>query len=304
MRILNILILILLIFPVIAYSGNSGASFLKISPGARPVGMGGAYTAVSGDINSLYYNPAGIACIDTPQLGAMHTQWITDIKYNFVAGAYNLKNKVIGVSATLLTMGEIEGRGENREEIESFSAYDLAVQFSYARNLNNNYLLGGSLKFIKQKIADESANGIAIDLGVQKQISNIFNTGIALRNLGPQMSFITEGYNLPLTLSVGSGITIGGINIGLDTNYEIIDKKLKVSFGTEYVPLQFLSLRGGYFFNLLNEITGLSDNDISEPKDGFGGGIGIKVMKYSFDYAVVPYVDFGTTQRISLTAKF
>lgn len=300
-----ILLLILIIQPILLYSGGgkTGATFLKISPGARPAGMGGAYTALTGDLNCLYYNPAGIGVISRPQIGAMHTEWISDIRYDFAAGVFNVREGVIGISATLLTMGEMEGRGANREETEDFTATDFAVQLSYAKSLSNSNLLGGSLKFIRQKIEDETANGIAVDIGLQRKITDSLNFGVTVRNLGPKMKFIQEGYNLPLTLGIGTGLTIGGVTLALDANYEIIDENLKLSFGTEYLPIQFLALRGGYFLTAIHN-TAISDNELFEPKNGLGGGIGINVLNYNLDYAVVPYSDLGTTQRISFVVSF
>ncbi|HOM87997.1 MAG TPA: hypothetical protein PLU42_08165, partial [Spirochaetota bacterium] len=39
--------------------GTSGADFLEIGVGSRPLGMGEAFTAEVNDINAIYYNPAG-----------------------------------------------------------------------------------------------------------------------------------------------------------------------------------------------------------------------------------------------------
>ena len=36
-----------------------GQHFLKIEPGSRPVGMGGAFTGLANDINTIFWNPAG-----------------------------------------------------------------------------------------------------------------------------------------------------------------------------------------------------------------------------------------------------
>lgn len=277
-----------------------GATFLKISPGARAVGMGGAYTAISGDINSLYYNPAGISNISKPQIGAMHTQWISDIRYNYAAGVFSLREGVLGISATLLTMGRMEGRDEKRQPTDDFGASDFAIQFSYAKNN-----LGGSFKIIRQQIEEEIATGIAVDIGLKFKVKNEkLKLGFALRNLGPKMKFIKEGYNLPLTLSAGAGFTIGGVTLAIDTNYEINERDIKVSFGTEWSPVGFLSLRGGYFLNLLKNTSQNQNKSFSEPDKGLSGGFGINILNYSLDYAVVPYSDLGTTQRISFLISF
>jgi long-subunit fatty acid transport protein len=296
-------IIILQALNVYCSNMQSGAAFLKISPGAKPSGMGGAYSALSGDINCLYYNPAGIASITKSQIGAMHTEWVDDIRYDFAAGAFNLREGVLGVSATLLTMGEIEGRGANREVTGNFTAYDFAVQFSYAKSLNNNNTAGGSLKFIRQSIDDEIANGVAVDIGLQRKVTGNLNLGISVRNLGPKMKFISEGYNLPLTFVSGVGLNLGGITIAFDANYEVIDENLKFSLGTEYVPMQFLSLRGGYFLNAVKSSVD-DDSDMFDPKNGLGGGLGLNILDYNLDYAVVPYSELGTTQRISFQIGF
>jgi len=40
---------------------RSGASFLKILPGARVQGMGGIYTGLNDDLNALLANPGATA---------------------------------------------------------------------------------------------------------------------------------------------------------------------------------------------------------------------------------------------------
>ena len=46
-------------------AGINAAAFLKIGVGARQVGLGSAVTAVSGDVNNMFWNPAGIALART-----------------------------------------------------------------------------------------------------------------------------------------------------------------------------------------------------------------------------------------------
>ena len=40
--------------------GTTSAQFLKIGAGARPLSLGGAFSANVGDINSIYWNPIGL----------------------------------------------------------------------------------------------------------------------------------------------------------------------------------------------------------------------------------------------------
>ncbi|HPG31034.1 MAG TPA: hypothetical protein PLQ81_09645, partial [bacterium] len=65
--------------------GTTGAAFLKLGYGARPAGMGEAFSAVSGDINSLYYNPAGLYDVSNKTISFMHLNWLLDINYNVLS---------------------------------------------------------------------------------------------------------------------------------------------------------------------------------------------------------------------------
>ncbi len=78
------------IFRDFAFSAETGASFLKIGVGARPLGMGGGYIAIADDVNAIYWNPGGLAQLRKKEISAMHNEWIDDIKYEFVGYAVPL----------------------------------------------------------------------------------------------------------------------------------------------------------------------------------------------------------------------
>jgi len=47
--------------------------------------MGESFCAVADDINALYWNPAGIAQINERQATFMYSDWLEEIKYNYLA---------------------------------------------------------------------------------------------------------------------------------------------------------------------------------------------------------------------------
>ncbi len=55
-----------LIFALLVYR-FAFASFENTFLGARPAGLANSFTAVSDDINSIYFNPAGLARIHQPE---------------------------------------------------------------------------------------------------------------------------------------------------------------------------------------------------------------------------------------------
>ncbi|MEW6556942.1 MAG: UPF0164 family protein [Elusimicrobiota bacterium] len=113
-------------------SSNTGASFLNIGTSARATSLGGAYVAVANDASAINYNPAGLSQLNRSEIVGQHTEWISDIRHDFLAGAFPLRNSTVGFSVIYLSQGKIEGRDENRNITNSFSAYDTALTFSVA----------------------------------------------------------------------------------------------------------------------------------------------------------------------------
>jgi len=62
--------IVLLVF--LSAMGLSAKEYPRFFRGVRPLGMGGAFTAVSDDENALFYNPAGLSKISTFQIGVFN----------------------------------------------------------------------------------------------------------------------------------------------------------------------------------------------------------------------------------------
>jgi len=285
---------------------NTGASFLNIGTSARAISMGGAYVGVANDAGAINYNPAGLSQLNKSEIIGQHTEWISDVKHDFFAGAFPLRNSTVGFCVVYLSQGKIEGRDENRNKTDNFSAYDTALTFSYstviARRSRSNLSLGTNLKIIQQKIESQRATGVAVDIGSLYHFTALpLTAGFSFQNLGPKMRFISEGYDLPLTATVGVGYTFKkAVTLAFDVKRKIIDNKTEVSFGTEYTPINLLALRLGYL------LTNKSTSEQMNPSvfSGFGGGLGLRVLNFSTDYAFVPYGDLGNTHRVSFSVRF
>jgi long-subunit fatty acid transport protein len=90
-------------------AGTTAAQFLKIGVGARGTAMAGAVSAVIDDASALYWNPAGLLELSRLSLHATHTKWIADIDHEYAGLVVPVgDNSRLGISATLLTVGEIE----------------------------------------------------------------------------------------------------------------------------------------------------------------------------------------------------
>src|SRR5512132_1463695 len=61
--------------------GTSSGTFLGIGVGARAVGLGGSFVAVANDPSAIFWNPAGLASLQRPELLLSHVDWPADINF-------------------------------------------------------------------------------------------------------------------------------------------------------------------------------------------------------------------------------
>lgn len=276
------------------------ASFLKLGSGARATGLGGAFTAVSDDINVLSYNPAGLANLKKHEIGFTRAELVEDVSYNFLGYSRPAAKGTIGLGVNYLSQSSIEGRGANREVSGEFGASDTAVNLAYGRPLTARMGLGVNFKYITSRIAGESANGWAVDAGWQyKALVKGLNLGLAVQNLGPKMKFMDEDSALPLTARAGMGyMVLDNILLAFDVNRQVNEKKTVFSFGSEYAVFNSFSMRAGYLKSAVSGGNSMADSG------GFKAGFGFKLRGFNLDYAVTPFGDIGKAHRISLGAGF
>ena len=81
--------------------------FLNIGVDAAALGMSNAVTSNTDNVNSGYWNPAGLVNIEDNELAIMHSSYFANIaNYNYIAYAMPIDYKsAVGVSSVLLDMG-------------------------------------------------------------------------------------------------------------------------------------------------------------------------------------------------------
>ncbi|MBD3271531.1 MAG: PorV/PorQ family protein [Elusimicrobia bacterium] len=286
--------------------GVTGAQFLKIGTGARPMGMGGAFTAVSDDGYASYWNPSGFARLEHQEISSTFLNYFEDVKFGFVGYARPIPRiGVIAGGVTYLTLDDIERRTGDTETADgTFGADDVCTSISYAqrepfKNILPDVDLGVTLKFISQKLDDEIAQTGALDCGAlyHTPISNL-DIGMSISNIGPGQKFISERDPLPLLMRLGGAYRLlnDTLLIASDLDHYLIDQKLYAGLGCEYWLLNMIGLRAGYrhgyHTDSLGSIVGLT------------GGVSLRAFNIQLDYAFVPFGELGDTHRFSLSAKF
>lgn len=168
--------------------------FLNIGVDAAAFGMNKAVVATSNDVNSAYWNPAGLVNVNDYQGAIMHAEYFEGIaKYDYAAFAMQIDQKSavgisiirFGVDDILNTTELIDNEGNiDYNRISLFSAADYALNLSYARNLNIEGLnVGLNTKIIRRIIGDFATSwGFGFDAGVQYEKNN-WKYGLMLRDI-------------------------------------------------------------------------------------------------------------------------
>lgn len=161
-----------------------------------------------------------------------------------------------------------------------------------------NLFSDGSCKF-KILPIDGASFGIAHTFLMSHGCS--LAVGLAIRNVGPGVQFIDQRDPLPTMASLGVSYPISNIfNLAFDTNYHLNENKISFGLGTEISPIRSVALRAGY---LQNSALGAGAGGLVG-LGGLGGGIGLKFTRYQVDYTFTPFGVLGSTQRLSLGARF
>lgn len=163
--------------------------FLNIGVGSAAFGLSGSVIAHVNDVTAGYWNPAGLARMETPQqVGFMHSEYFAGMaKYDYGSFATAVQDNTAVIGASLLRFGVddipdtselIDADGNiNYNRVKKFSAADYAFIVSYARkkgkgNIGNTNGLsyGANIKIIRRVVGEYGKSwGFGIDAGVQYQ---------------------------------------------------------------------------------------------------------------------------------------
>lgn len=284
--------------------GTYAAQFLKIGPSARASAMGNAFTAVSNDATSLYWNPAGMVEQTRTQVTLNNVIWPADIQIYFAGAIFNTPYfpGTFGISARALTMDPQEERtiympqGTKRY----FDAGDMSFGLSYAMFFTDRFSAGITTHFIHLGLADKSVETLAFDFGLLYRIGiQGMRLGMLIQSLGGEVDYDSRSSKLPTLFKVGLSVDAyrSGAHALLAAGEfsHPVDNKERMNVGMEYTFNQFFMLRSGY--------------NIGYDAQGLAAGVGFRIdtsqtSDIGFDYAWEDLGYLGTTHRVSLNFSY
>lgn len=318
--------------------GTTAFQFLKLPVGVRGIGMGNAFVAGVADASAVYWNPAGLGwTTNSREIMLAHINLPADIQYDNVAFLLPVSSTVgtFAVSVGVLSLNDLLVRtAENPEGTGEFvTASDIALGLSYARQISDRFAFGGTVRYIREDLADYVSSNVSFDAGLQYRTDfRSMRLGMVIQNFGPDAGF--NGQFLDLRTSAGStgrpqsrefetapmpitfkfGVmsdlsTMTGLNLGESIKGNLAaqfehpsDAKERINGGVELMFNERFALRGGYNFNY--------------DSDRFTLGFGVNVPmgtqnKLQLDYAYADQGDLTDTSsfmnqphRFSLSFQF
>lgn len=302
--------------------------FMAIGVGGRPLGMGGAYTAVANDVTAGYYNPAGLAHLNYPQISLMHDERYGNlVNYDF-AGIAIPYGKDMSFGLSVMRLG-IDGIPDTREalidgstkqviydiynpnarldptKVKEFSNQDWAFYLTFAKRYSDKFYYGANFKIIRRDIAEFGATGIGFDVGAVYMPMENLKLGANIQDVTTTLVAWNTGRNelITPTLKIGAAYGLeflgGSLTPALDFDIRFENRRFASNFnigpvsfdmhaGLEYNFKNIISIRGGY-------------NDVKQ----FTVGAGIKLPKLNIDYSFAKFSENSTytlpnTHRISI----
>jgi len=174
--------------------------FMNIGVDAAALGMANAVTSSTNDVNSGYWNPAGLIHLEDHQISLMHANYFANIaQYDYIAyakpiddqSAWGISMIRFGVDDILNTTELIDSQGNiDYNRISLFSTADYGFTFSYARkSAIPGFQYGVNAKIIRRIIGKFASSwGFGFDAGLQFE-KNDWQFGLMLRD-------ITTTYNV------------------------------------------------------------------------------------------------------------
>jgi hypothetical protein len=174
--------------------------FMNIGVDAAALGMSNVTVAHTTDVNSGYWNPAGLIGLEDSQASLMHASYFANIaQYDYAAYAKPIDDRSawgislirFGVDDILNTTQLIDSDGViDYNRISLFSTADYGLTLSYARKLQiPGFQYGINAKVIRRIIGDFANSwGFGFDIGFQFE-RNDWKYGLMFRD-------ITTTYNI------------------------------------------------------------------------------------------------------------
>lgn len=290
-----VVLVLLTAVPTKAQEGSSGlSSFFLLGAGARAVGMGGSFVSVANDASAVFWNPAGLARLEFPELSFAHVTLPEGTDFDFGGIVYPTL-KAGSFSAGFLRLGTdgIFSRDSRAADLGSVSFSESEFLLGYGYPLFKFLKLGATAKLYGQSLVGFSATALGADAGIiltpvenlsfGLNVQDLVASDLKLKNSKEKISRNFKAgasYFLPLAQNRW------GVTMASDLD-QTAGEPVAVHAGAELSFLGRFFLRGGY----------------DRKQATFGGGVAYRRVGLDYAFKSSPEL-LSASHRLALTFRF
>jgi hypothetical protein len=306
-------------------AGISAFQFLKLGVGARGVAMGESFVAVANDASALYWNPAGLVQFAENQLLASHTEYVADIKHDYLGLVYHLsEGDAVGVSFASLHMADMEITTET-EPLGTgrfFSFGDIGLGLTYAKRMTDQFSFGATVRYAEETLDVLKMRSVMVDLGtyywtglgnarfavvISNFGSDVAPTGKVTRIDGTSVDAF-QSFSLPTVFKLGLAMDPvqtedQRLTVSVQLNHPN-DNAENLRLGAEYAWQNVFFLRGGAKRTIGQPLFGADATSEESFMLGAGVRLATAVSTIGADYAFASFGRLGSVHRISVSCTY
>lgn len=286
--------------------GTTGSQFLTEDIGARGIALGGAYSALTNDSNSLYWNPAGLAKVPRLSSSFMYSQYVQGISYQSANVAARVNDEgVIAGGFRYQDYGTIQHTDVDDDNLGLYHPRDYIVEAGWGQSIYDlsdsdlDVYMGVAGRWIHSELLQQ-ADGYGGDIGIQSRLylgEYVYDFGFVAQNMGLGQKFDETRDTLPFQLRIGGAFyPIHPLSLSVEAIIPtggIIEGALGAEYTMEVSQDLQAAFRAGFNSTTVSSL---------DAESGFTMGVGLKVSDFSFDYAFEPMGTLGTeVSRFSIS---
>jgi hypothetical protein len=262
----------------------------------RAEALGSAFTAVEGDSACLFYNPAGLAGIQTGQISIVHQDWLAGLSQENLTGALSLgKGNALALGLNYLNFGALQGYSDSGFSTSTYQPFRGTLALGWGSYLFPSLAVGLSARGLDQSLS------AGVDDKATAWGAGFLWKALPRLNLGAFYTF----------LYTHSDADLGQLKCGASYLLPILDASpLMLSADLSLPPEGVYQVKCGAeqsFFSVLTVRLGsqwdLRDNQIDGLR-GLTAGLGLKWEDLDFDASFAPDGTLGSSQMLGLTYRF
>ena len=269
-----------------------------------------------------YHNPGLLDSTMNNSVALNYVNYFAGINYGMAMYARSFEGiGNFGLGLTYLNYGSFTGADPSGVITGLFPASEYAMSLIYSRSIDSLFKIGVNLKPIISHLENYTSFGLAFDAGASwHSRDELFSAGIALKNIGVQITSYTGEPGQPLPFEIQAGVSKKLAHAPLrfsltarhlekfDLTHEYTDETDKsgsnfgenllrhLIFGIEFIPHKNFYLSGGYNHKRRSELK----VDAKGAAVGFSWGFGIKTSAIDLEFGQASYHLAGLSNHITM----